>query len=83
MCGFKSWNDTFQTTQQLKPVQGFAIGDRHVFGTTDVLEIRVLWTDARVIQSRRDRVGGMHLAVLVLQQVAQRSVQHAGAPAGQ
>ncbi len=43
---------------------------------------RVLWPYPRVVEARRDRVGVLDLAVLVLQEVGLVAVEHARAPAG-
>ena len=44
-----------------------AIGDRFITHAARILEIRMLGTDRRVIQPRRDRMRELHLSVLVLQ----------------
>ena len=53
-----------------------------VLGAADRGEPGVLGADARVVEAGRDRVRLDGLAVLVLQQVAARAVQHAGAALG-
>ena len=54
------------------------VGGEPVLGAADVVQPGVLRPDARVVQSGGDRVRLDGLAVLVLQQVAARAVQHPG-----
>ena len=48
-------------------VDHLGIGDRHVASAPDRREVRVLGTDARIVEPGGDRLGLEDLAVLVLQ----------------
>ena len=57
--------------------------DPGVFGAADLAQPGVLGPDRRVVEPGRDRVGQLDVAVVVLQHVAARALQHAGAAAGE
>src|SRR5205823_12419160 len=73
----ESRNTPFETTQQLESFQCFVIGNGHVPRAADVVQMRVLGPDPRVIQPGRDRVRRMHLSSGVLQQITECAVQYA------
>ena len=62
----------------LEAAQRIDVGHGDVRRAPAVLEKGVLGTHAGIVEARRDRVRGMHLAVRVLQQIAERAVEHAG-----
>ena len=66
--------------QRLEPVERLLVRGRDVLREPCVLEVRVLGTDARVVEPRRDRVRLDDLPVGVLEQVAERAVQDPGLP---
>ena len=76
-------NDSFQSAEQPKPVQRLGIGHGDVGGAAAVLEKGMLRPDAGIVEARGDRVRRMNLAGLVLEEIAQRSVEHARRPARQ
>ena len=57
--------------------------DPGVFGAADLAQPGVLGSDRRVVEAGRDRVRQLDVAVGVLQHVAARALQHAGAAAGE
>ena len=59
------------------PVDGLVVGRAEDLEPAGLEERRQLRPDARVVQPGRDRVGLRHLAVVVLEQVRARSVEHA------
>src|SRR5437763_1644427 len=56
---FECGDDAFEPAEKLKAVEGVTIGDRYIRRSTAVLEIRMLRTNARVIQARGNRVSGV------------------------
>jgi len=69
MGGFQGRNDPFMTGQLLEGIQGFLIGDGDVFGTPGGGQMGVLRADRGEVQTRRDGVGLLNLAVFILHQV--------------
>src|SRR5580704_5053423 len=70
-------DDAFCLGQRLQRVESFRVGDGSVFGATDVVEPRMLGTDAGVVEAGGDRVRLANLPELVLQQVSLVAVQNA------
>ncbi len=58
----------------LKRLECFSIGGTDVFGTSNVLEMRMFRPHARIVEARRNRVRFLNLAPLVLHDVRQRAV---------
>ena len=78
--GSSAGHDPLGARERLEPLERLRVGRAHVPGEPGVLQVRVLGPDARVVEPGRDRVRLDDLAVGVLQQVAERAVQHAGLP---
>lgn len=70
-------DDPLQPAESLERLQGGAIVGEPVLDSTRGVEVGVLRANARVVQPGRDAVGGCHLAVLVLEQVAHGAVEDA------
>src|SRR5690242_813101 len=81
MRGLERGDNPFQSTEETKSLERFSVGNGDVFRAAGIFEVGVLRTDTGIVQSGGDRVRGMHLAVLVLQEIAQRAMKHAGTPA--
>ncbi len=79
--GLDGRDDALGAAEQAQRLHRLGVGGREVGRPADVGEVRVLGADARVVEPGRDRVRLDGLAVLVLQQVAARAVQDAGAAA--
>ena len=71
-------DDALGAAEQAERLHGLVVGGVAVLGAADVAQPGVLGPDARVVEARGDRVRLDGLAVVVLQQVAHRAVQHAG-----
>src|SRR5690554_4130320 len=69
-------DDALVLAQRLEPLQRLLIGDRHILNPLDVMQPGVFGTDARIIQTGRDRVGILNLAVFGLQQEGTVAVQY-------
>lgn len=54
-------DDAFESTEELQPFHGLSIGTRHVLGAAALLEVRMLRSDARIVEASRDRVRLDHL----------------------
>ncbi len=48
--GFQGWDDALQFGQQLEGIQRLLVCDRKVLCSAEILEVAVLWSDARVVQ---------------------------------
>ena len=70
-------DDPLGAAQQLEGVEHLVVGDRLVAGPTDVGEVGVLGPDARVVEAGGDRLGLLHLADVVLHEVAEHPVHDA------
>src|SRR5262245_18654541 len=68
MRGLEGGNDTLQACQSYERFERRAVLDVGVFDSLLVAQPGVLRTDGGIIQARRDAVGELDLAVLVLQQ---------------
>ena len=62
-------------------VERLLIAGRHVLGASLIVQQRVLGTDRRIVESGRNRMRQRDLAVVVLQDVRVRALQHARAAA--
>ena len=71
-------DDAFDAGEKLERLQRFGVHDRHVFDAARLVQPGMLRPDARIVQSGRDRVAVLDLAVLVLEQIGAVAVQHAG-----
>src|SRR2546423_15009838 len=81
MRALQRWNDALQPGCLMERGQRLLIGDACVLGALLVVQEGVLGPNAGVIQAGGDGMRRQHLAVLVLEQVAERAVQHAGTAA--
>jgi len=70
-------DDALGAREQPEGLHGLVVGRGDVLRTADVGQPRVLGSDARVVQTRRDRVRLGGLAVFVLQNVGTGAVQDA------
>ena len=71
-------DDALGAGQQLERLDDLGVGDGRVLGPADRRQVRVLGSDARVVETGGDRLGLLHLAVLVLHQVAAHAVHDPG-----
>ena len=76
MCALQCRDDALGAGHQLERGDHLGVGDVRVLGPTDACEIRVLGTDTRVVKASRDAVCFLHLAVLVLHEIAAHTVHH-------
>ena len=74
---FNSWDNAFQTAQFLQCLHGLHICDRHVFYAAAVTQISMFRPHARIIQSCGNRMGKLHVAVFILQQIRFHAMQNA------
>src|SRR5689334_11337342 len=81
VCGLERRNDSLKPRQQLKRLKGFAIRNRHILDAAGIVQKRMLRANRRIIKTSGDGMSRSYLAVVVLQDVAHRSLQHSGAPA--
>ena len=81
--GLQGRQDALGPGQQAHALERLVVGRAQDLQATGLVQRRELRPDARVVEPGRDRVGLRHLAVLVLQQVRARAVQHAGGATGQ
>jgi hypothetical protein len=80
VAGLQRRDDALGAAQVVEGLQRLGVGDAHVLGAADVLEVGVLGADAGVVQAGADAVRLGDLAVVVLQDVGAVAVQHAGLP---
>src|ERR1051325_10869168 len=64
---FESRQDPFELGESLKRVERFRVGDVRVFGAAERAQPRVLGPHRGVIESRRNRMRQLDVAVVVLQ----------------
>src|SRR5204862_129855 len=69
MRGLERRNDTFEARAELKGGQRLFIGCRKVFYALDVAQPRMLRTDARIIEARRNRMRLFDLPVAVHEEI--------------
>src|SRR5689334_2756462 len=82
MRGLERGQNALKLGAELKRSESFRVGGAQIFRAPDIVQIRMLGTDAGIVEPRADRVALEDLAVLVLQKVSAVAVQHAGlAPA--
>ncbi|MNI95628.1 hypothetical protein D3C73_1539280 [compost metagenome] len=67
---FESRNDSLSHTQQLQCIKRLRIGNRNILGAFNILEIGMLRTNTRIVQSGRDGMRLCNLSVFILQQIA-------------
>src|SRR5664279_5174838 len=79
MARLERGDDAFGAAEPVKRRERFLVGDAYIFGAPDVLEMRMLWPDAGIVEAGGDRVRFDDLAVVVLKKIGSRAVQHAGA----
>src|SRR5262249_9491326 len=70
--------DALQARAQVKRLQRLPVADAGIAHPARVLPVTVFGADAGVVQAGGDRMYRGSLAVLVLQDVAETAVQHAG-----
>ena len=73
---FQRRNNSFGLRQQLASIERFGVGCADVFRSPTIFEPRVLRTDGRVIQSRRNRLRGRDLPGFILQHVRVCALQN-------
>mmetsp|Transcript_11982 Transcript_11982/g.33139 ORF Transcript_11982/g.33139 Transcript_11982/m.33139 type:complete len:415 (-) Transcript_11982:284-1528(-) len=76
--GLQRGDDSLHPGHELERLEGLLVGDSVVLGPPDVLQEGVLRANAGVIQTSADAVRLDDLAVVVLQELAERSVQDPG-----
>jgi hypothetical protein len=76
-------DDALRSREQLETIEGVDVRRAGVRRDPLVLQIGVLRTDARVVEPSRDRMGLHDLAIRVLQEVAEGTVQDAGLAEGE
>mmetsp|Transcript_20706 Transcript_20706/g.65502 ORF Transcript_20706/g.65502 Transcript_20706/m.65502 type:complete len:480 (+) Transcript_20706:426-1865(+) len=76
--GLERGNDTLELGHELEGVQGLLVAHGVVLAAAHLLEEGVLRADARVVQTGGDRVGLDDLTVVILEEVGEGPVQHAG-----
>src|SRR5699024_2275514 len=77
MAGFQRRDDSLRAAEELEALQRLLVSDGGEGAATGILEPAQLRTDAGIIQTGRDRVCLDDLPVVVLQDVAPRSVKDA------
>ena len=75
--------DPLFARQPLKRLERLVVVDPGVLGALRVVQPGVLGPDGGVVEAGRDRVRQLDVAVVVLQHVGARALQHAGAAAGE
>src|SRR5579859_7654492 len=78
MGGFQRRDNAFQLGEQHESVQRLLVGDGMILHPADILEPAMFGTDAGIVQACRNGMGFQDLAVMVLQKVRARAMQHAG-----
>ena len=68
-------NDSLQPAGILECLHSLFIRDRHILGAPDVMQMRMLRTDPRIIQSGGDRIDRGDLAVFILAEQALHPVE--------
>jgi hypothetical protein len=74
-------HDAFELGEGVKRRDRLVVGDAVISDAAFVFQKTVLRSHTGIIEPGRDGVRGAHLPVLVLQKIAVRAVQHAGASA--
>src|SRR5712692_4820099 len=74
-------HDAFEPRAELECGDRVFVADCDIVDALEIAEEGVLGSNARVVQTGGHRVRRQHLPVAVLQQVRERTVQHAWAPA--
>ena len=83
MRGFERRNDAFRAAQRDGGIDGSLSQQAQYSARAAIVQPGVLGTDGGVIEPGRNGMGERDLAVVVLQQIAARAVQHAGRAAGE
>ena len=78
---FERGDDAFELREQLKRFERLVVRCRCVLDAPRVVEECVLGADGRVVESGGDRMRRGYLPVLVLEDVTERALQHAGTTA--
>src|SRR2546427_164474 len=73
--------DALEPGQPRERRERLLVRDRNIQYPAAILQVSVLGAHSRVVEPRGNAVGGLHLAVAVLQQVAEAPMEHAGTPA--
>src|SRR3989338_9535435 len=79
--GFERRNDTLGHREQLECGERFLVRGMGIQDSPLVVEVRMLGADARIVETRRNAVRILYLAISVLQHIGRRSVKHADAAA--
>src|SRR5690606_31053963 len=77
MSRLQSGDDSFGAAQQAHPIEGLSVADRLVAGAPRVGIIRMLGTNTGIIEPGRHRVSRCNLAIVSLQNIAHRAMEHA------
>ena len=83
MARLQGGQDAFEPGQRVVGVEGLGVGDALVADPAAVFPVAVLGADAGIVETGRDRVHVLGLAVVVLEHVAEAAVQHARLALGQ
>ena len=76
---FQRRNDAFELGEKLERVERLVVGGREKGDAADIVEPGVFGADAGIIETGRDRMRFVDLAVLVHQEIGAIAVQHARA----
>src|SRR5579884_2512795 len=78
MRGFESRKDALGARQQSGGLKRLRVASIHIFRPPSIMQPRMLRSDQRVVEARRNGVRQRNLAVVVLEQVAVGAMQHPG-----
>ena len=77
MRGFQGRDDAFHFRQGLEGLERFVVGGVVVFNPPRIAQEAVFWSDRRIIETGRDRMGRLDLPVLIGQEKRFASLQYA------
>ena len=69
MSGFDRRNDSLGSGQIFEGFHCLLVCDRHIFCASDIMKMRVLRSDSRIVKSGRDRVHRRNLPFLILTEI--------------
>ena len=78
---FERRHDAFGLGEQVEGGEGLPVVHRGVLHPAGVPPVRVLRPDRRIVEAGRHRMGRLDLAVVILNDLGPRAVEHAGRPA--
>ncbi|EGE58214.1 hypothetical protein RHECNPAF_334005 [Rhizobium etli CNPAF512] len=82
MRGLERRDDAFEAGQGLEGLKRFVVHDRHIIDPADIAEPRMFRTDARIIETGRNRMAFLDLAITILKQIGAVAVQDARRTSG-